>query len=417
MNAQERGIPAFCAVAIVGGGTAGLSLATELRRLGVGDVVVIEREAEAGGVPRHCGHYPFGLREYGRLMKGPDYARRNVAQALAAGVRVLTGAAVTGLNPGGVLDVSSDAGSARLTASRVVLCTGVREASRAQRFLGGDRPPGVIATGTLQDMVYLKGHRPFAQPVILGSELVSLSAIMTCRHLGIAPLVMIEEEARLIARPLFRPFPAVMGVGLYTGVRDLRILGQGRVEAVSFRDRDGGAVTLETDGVIVSGRFRPEAALLSDSHLERDPGTGGPVIDQFGRCSDPSYFAAGNLLRAAETSGWCWREGVDTARRIVADIARKGAQPATIAPLPIRFSHPALRFVVPQRIALGGADGAMVQMQLGLERPFSGRLVARSAGKVLWAGRLSGAPVRRVLAPLAPILRAQPDAPVDFALE
>jgi hypothetical protein len=330
MNAQQRGIPAFCAVAIVGGGTAGLSLATELRRLGVGDVVVIEREAEAGGVPRHCGHYPFGLREYGRLMKGPDYARRNVARAQAAGVRVLTGTAVTGLKRGGVLDVSSDVDSARLTAARVVLCTGVREASRAQRFLGGDRPPGVIATGTLQDMVYLKGHRPFARPVILGSELVSLSAIMTCRHLGIVPLVM---------------------------------------------------------------------------------------IDQFGRCSDPRYFAAGNLLRAAETSGWCWREGVDTARRIVADITRNGAHPAAITRLPIRFSCPALGFVVPQRIAQGGAAGAMVQMQLGLERSFSGRLVARSAGKVLWSGRLSGAPVRRILAPLAPILQARPNAPVDLALE
>ncbi|MDM7933663.1 FAD/NAD(P)-binding oxidoreductase [Tabrizicola sp.] len=417
MNVEEREILAFCAVAIVGGGTAGLSLATELRHLGVGDVVVIERETEAGGVPRHCGHYPFGLREYGRLMKGPDYARRNVAEAQEAGVRVLTGTAVTGLHPGGVLDLSGNAGSARLSALRVVLCTGVREASRAQRFLGGDRPPGVVATGTLQDMVYLKGLRPFDRPVILGSELVSLSAIMTCRHLGITPLAMIEEEERLIARPLFRPFPALMGVRLHTGVRDLRIHGRDRVEAVSFFDRYGGAVSLETDGVIVSGRFRPEAALISDSHLERDPGTGGPVVDQFGRCSDPSYFAAGNLLRAAETSGWCWREGVDTARRIVADIARYGVQPATNAPLPIQFSHPALRFVVPQGIAPGGSQGAMVQMQLGLERPFSGRLVARSAGKVLWSGRLSGAPVRRVLAPLAPILHARLSAPVDLALE
>lgn len=417
MSARNAAMPDSCTVAVVGGGTAGLALAAELRRLGTGDVVVIEREAEAGGVPRHCGHYPFGLREYGRLMKGPDYARRNVAQARAAGVRVVTGTAVTGLHPGGVLDLSGSAGFARLSALRVVLCTGVREASRAQRFLGGDRPPGVIATGTLQDMVYLKRHRPFARPVILGSELVSLSAIVTCRHLGMAPLAMIEEEARMIARSLFRPFPAVMGVRLHTGVRDLRIHGRDRVEAVSFRDRDGRGATLETDGVIVSGRFRPEAALIADSHLERDPGTGGPVVDQFGRCSDPSYFAAGNLLRAAETSGWCWREGVDAARRIVADIARYGAQPVPETPQPIRLAHPALRFVVPQRIAPGIADGAMDQMQLGLERPFSGRLVARSAGKELWSGRLSGAPVRRVLAPLAPLLRAPLDAPVDLALE
>ena len=54
-------------VAIVGGGPSGLSAAIELRRLGVSRVVVIEREPQAGGIPRHCGHPPFGLREYARV--------------------------------------------------------------------------------------------------------------------------------------------------------------------------------------------------------------------------------------------------------------------------------------------------------------------------------------------------------------
>ena len=41
---------------IVGGGPAGLSCARVLREAGVEDVVVLEREREAGGVPRHCHH-------------------------------------------------------------------------------------------------------------------------------------------------------------------------------------------------------------------------------------------------------------------------------------------------------------------------------------------------------------------------
>ena len=47
-------------VAIVGGGPAGLAAAVELRRRGVREVVVLEREAEAGGIPRHA--QPPGLR-------------------------------------------------------------------------------------------------------------------------------------------------------------------------------------------------------------------------------------------------------------------------------------------------------------------------------------------------------------------
>ena len=67
--------------------------------------------------------------------------------------------------------------------------------------------------------------------------------------------------------------------------------------------------TIACDGVLLTGCFVPEAALVRDGHLEVDPGSGGPVIDQFGRCSDPTWFAAGNVLRSVETAGWSFREG------------------------------------------------------------------------------------------------------------
>ena len=187
---------ATCNIAIVGGGTAGLALATELRALGVEDVVVLEREPEAGGVPRHCGHYPFGLREFKRVMKGPDYARALVARAAGAGVDIRTGTAVTALLPNARLSLSDADGSYDLQANRVVLATGVRESSRAQRFIGGERPQGIIPTGALQSLVFLHHQKPFSKPVIIGTELVSFSAIMTCRHAGIRPKAMIEEGPR-----------------------------------------------------------------------------------------------------------------------------------------------------------------------------------------------------------------------------
>ena len=81
-------------VAVIGGGPAGLAAAVALRRRGVGQVTVLEREDRAGGVPRHCGHPPFGLREFGRVLAGPAYARRLVAQAAAAGVTIRTGHSV-----------------------------------------------------------------------------------------------------------------------------------------------------------------------------------------------------------------------------------------------------------------------------------------------------------------------------------
>ena len=83
-------------VAIVGGGPAGLAAAIELRRRGAGEVVVIEREADAGGIPRHARHQGFGARDLRRPLSGPAYARRYAEMARAAGVEVLTETMATG---------------------------------------------------------------------------------------------------------------------------------------------------------------------------------------------------------------------------------------------------------------------------------------------------------------------------------
>lgn len=439
-----------CDVAIIGGGTAGLSAAAELKRLGIDHVVVLEREDEAGGVPRHCDHFPFGLSEYKRLMKGPAYARKNQALALQLGVDIRCGTSVTALCPsdmlnggalnGAVLEVATRNRRYRLKAKRVIICTGVRESSRAQRFLGGDRPNGVITTGALQALVYLKAIKPFERPLILGSELVSFSAIMTCRHLGIQPAAMVEENDRILARQICQPFLLLNRIPLHTGVRNPRIIGKHHVEALEFTDAGGNTRQVETDGIIISGRFRPESALLRDSHLKVDGRTGGPVVDQYYRCSDPAYFCAGNLIRPAETSAFCWREGVATARRVVADLAFGGAR--TDKTISLISKDPNIGFIIPQKIRLTDdfqdarekwgrfsqenarnnkgqehlrdpnfmekALAGEKTIYLGLSREVNGTISIDCPEGTLWRGRLKSQPVRRVLIPLPEIDRHNP---------
>ncbi len=379
---------------VIGAGPAGLSAATELRRLGVAHVTVVDREAEAGGIPRHGGHYPYGLREFRTLMKGPAYARALRDRALAAGVTIRTGITVTALHPGGRISVTSDDGMGQMSAARVLLAMGARETPRATRLIGGVKPGGILSTGALQGLVYLNGQRPFRRPVILGTELVAFSAILTCRHLGITPVAMIEPGARTTARWPTALFPRMLGIPLHLRTDLLSIEGADRVTGVTVQGPDGQTRQIACDGVIVTGGFRPESALLAGGPIAIDPATGGPLIDSTGRCSDPAYFAAGNLLRGIETAGACWDEG----RRIGGAIARslKGQTPH--AALSVTTVGEALKYVLPQSVA---PDRALSRFQLRVTRPVQGNLVVKLNGREVARHPISARPERRITVPFS----------------
>ena len=380
-------------VLVVGGGPAGLAAATDIARAGR-RVVVLDREAEAGGIPRHCGHYPYGLREFRRLLRGPDYAARLRAQALAAGVVIRTRTTVTALLPGGAVEISDDSGLSALAARAVLLATGVRETSRAARLIGGEKPGGVLSTGALQGLVYLNRQKPFRNPVILGSELVAFSALLTCRHAAIRPLAMVETAARITAPEPSAWLARAMGVKLWLGTGVTAIHGRRRVEGVTLAG-PGGVTELATDGVILSGGFRPDASLLRGGFLE----------------VDPAYFAAGNLLRGVETAGWCWAEGRRTARAILAALDGRLPGPAGAR---VGLGHPALRLAVPQVIGGAGPELVHDRLQIRLGRPAAGRLRLMQDGREVAACRLDSLPERRLSLPIPEGLG---DGPLTLVLE
>ncbi len=98
------------------------------------------------------------------------------------------------LGSGGELSIVSPAGSRKLAAKRVLLATGILETPRSARLVSGNRALGICTTGVLQSMVYLKNRIPFRRPVVVGTEIVSFSALLTCRDASIQPVAMLEEK-------------------------------------------------------------------------------------------------------------------------------------------------------------------------------------------------------------------------------
>lgn len=384
-------------VAIVGSGPAGLAAATQLRLRGVDRVVVLDRETEAGGIPRHCGHLPFGMREFYRILTGPQYAKKLVATAISTGVKILTHHTVTCLRVGGKLDVTTPEGQFYIQAKRVLIATGVRETPRSARLVAGSSPLGITTTGALQSMFYLKGLVPFKKPVVIGTELVAFSSLITASNAGIQPVAMIESGSRVSARNLCGLIPFFKRVPLLLNTELEEIIGITRVEGVSVKNTNTGeSRVIQCDGVIFTGKFTPDSALAQMSHLEVDHASEGLKIDQFGRCSDPAYFAAGNVLRPVETAGWSYQEGRSIGGWIADDLK---ATPCFTNSLKLVCEDP-VRLVVPQ-VLIPTESGGFKYLQLRVNRVVKGELVVDIDNKIVWRKKLSTLPERRILIPIS----------------
>ena len=335
-------------VVVVGGGPAGLSAATEVRRHGIA-VVVLEREANAGGIPRHSHHQGFGLRDLHRSLSGPKYARVLVERALRCGVEISTSTTVRSIAPGVVATTSAE-GLREIEADAVIVATGARERPRSARLIPGDRPNGVLTTGQLQNLVHVGGLPVGKRALVVGAELVSYSAVMTLRHAGVEVVGMTTELAShqsVVGTAL--AFRLRYGVPLLASTRVAGLEGKGRLRSVTIEDVVTGAQrTLHVDTIVFSGDWIPDHELSRRAGLLMDAGTQGPATDVLGETSVPGIWGAGNLLHPVETADVASLR----ARRIGAAVAEALTRGPFQAPK-VALEHGAgLSWVWPNRIAL-----------------------------------------------------------------
>ncbi len=289
-------------VVIVGGGPAGLAAAAALAP--DLSVVVLDREDRAGGIPRHCHHGGFGVRDLRRVLSGPAYADRLVERAIGAGADLRTQAMVTGWAGERALEVTSPRGREVLTPGAVVLATGARERSRAARFIAGSRVGGVYTTGALQQLVHLHGRRLEGRAVVVGAELVSWSAVLTLRRAGARPVLLTSTHARPeVYGPVRWGGRAALRVTVATRTRVAAIHGSGQVSGVELVNLDTGARTVvPCELVVLTGDWVPDHELATSAALTADPVTRGPRVDAALRTSRLGVFAAGNLVHPVDTA-------------------------------------------------------------------------------------------------------------------
>ena len=301
-------------VAIVGAGPAGLTLAWKLAQSGL-QVVLLDRDTEPGGVPRHSDHPGYGLRDLHRFMRGPAYARALTERARNAGALIHTEATVTSLN-GTTLQVTAPSGRRDITARAIVLATGCREAPRSARLIPGSRPRGIFTTGWLQRAVHLEHQSIGTRAVIIGAEHVSYSAAVTLAEAGCATVAMVTQRRRA---DTFLAFQVAAGLRyrfpLLAQSTVIDVLGRTTLEAVHVQRADGSVQVIACDTLICTGDWRAENTLASSAGLLIGA-SGGPVIDTQFRTSQPGTFAIGNLLHPGATAQRCVQDAAYAAASV-----------------------------------------------------------------------------------------------------
>jgi thioredoxin reductase len=384
-------------VIVIGGGPAGLACAIELRRREAGEVLVVDREAQAGGIPRHSAHQGFGLRDLRRIMSGPRYAQRYVELVRRAGAELREEAMVTGWSEASGLELTSPAGRENLRASAVVLATGCRERPRSARLVPGSRPEGVMTTATLQQLA-LQGMPVGNRALVVGAEHVSFSAVLTLAHAGVRVVAMTTELPRHQTLELFRAGASLRyRFPLLTRTAVAGIRGHSRVEEVELLELESGRTRLVAcDTVVFTADWIPDHELSVMGGLELDPGTRGPRADTGLRTTRPGTFAAGNVLQGAEPADIAALSGRHAAGSVARWLAGDRTWPAAV---PIACAPP-LHWISPNAIGPNA------------ESPPRGRFLLRSRDfvrraaieilqddRLLWSGSARLTPGRSALLP------------------
>ena len=342
-------------VAVIGGGPAGITACLEFSKSPHLDVALFESEMELGGIPRTCHLRLFGFRDQKRIYTGAAYANTLSRKVHRTPARIFTNATVIKLAPGDKheshrFDVSSPEGIRTFESRFIILATGCCEASRSARIISGNRPSGVITTGTLMELVNLRGQKPGRKALIVGSEHVSLSSVLTLRRAGMEIVGLVEEDQDVHTyAPFARAMKSFHRFPIFRGTSVNAILGHTRVEEVELYDRrKGRTFRVACDTVVLTGKFRSYAPLIDHTAIERDPLTFGPAVDGDFMTSIPGIFCAGNVMRGANMHDLCALEGKLVARRIL-DRPASGRWGTADRSILFQAQYP-VRFVVPQKV-------------------------------------------------------------------
>jgi sarcosine oxidase alpha subunit len=306
-----------CQAVVIGGGCGGLAAAAKLKQEGLKDVVLIEKDAELGGVLNQCIHNGFGLTTFKEQLSGPSFAERYEDQVVEAGVEVKLNTMVTHMSRDKVIEyVNQEEGYQKLQADIIILSVGCYERSRGALAISGDRPTGVYTAGQAQRYLNIDGYMVGKSVFILGSGDIGLimarrMSLEGAKVLGVAELMHYSNGLPRNMKQCLDDF----GIPLYLSHTVTNVYGEDRLEKIELAKVDenrnpipGSEMYFDVDTLLLSVGLIPENSLAEEAGIDMDMSTRGPIVDENYMTSVPGIFACGNGLHVHDLADFVTKQ-------------------------------------------------------------------------------------------------------------
>ena len=354
-------------VLIVGAGPAGMAAAIAAKEAGVDNLLVLEREANMGGILRQCIHNGFGLHRFKEELTGPEYAQRDIDKVKELGIEVRCGTTVLSIDENRfVTAVSKEKGVQLFEAGALILAMGCRERPRGALATPGTRCAGIYSAGTAQKFVNLEGYMPGKRVVILGSGDIGL--IMARR--------MTLQGAKVLACVELMPYSSGLNRNIVQCLHDydiplllshtvIDIQGKERLTGVTVAEVDakrqpipGTEQHFDCDTLLLSVGLLPENELTRQADVEMSNLTSGAVVDDTLQTGKEGIFACGNVLHVHDLVDFVSAESFK-AGKAAAEYVQGKKRVGTYVSVK---DGEGVRGVVPQKLLIPDGDAENVQI-------------------------------------------------------
>lgn len=342
-------------VVIIGGGPAGLAAAVQLKKQGVEDILIIEREKQLGGILRQCIHDGFGLARFGETLSGPEYSQRFIDMVNELGIDYITNATVIDLTGDKIVTAATREGLIQVQAKVIILAMGCRERTRGALAIPGSRPAGIYNAGVAQSYINLFNTMVGKEVVIMGSG--DIGMIMARR--------LTLEGAKVKGVFEVLPYPSGLprnieqclndyGIPLYLSHSVVKIKGQERIEGVTVVQLDeqmrpipGTEQDFSCDTLVLSVGLIPENELSINAGVLLDGRTKGAFVDENYMTNVPGVFAAGNVLHVHDLVDFVSQEAEELAEGVCGYLSGQGQATCNLTVQ----TCPMIGHVIPQKVS------------------------------------------------------------------